>query len=225
MWLIFSFSLFSILCFSEVFPGKSFHFSTFVLSDQLSCLYPVFVATVAAHYWVHLHSAAGRMITATARGAEGAGLWVLHLQATGSRVGWSSGPLTAKHPKSPLACSLPELRELESHLHLWQETFLSCSRCSCPPDKGHSICLHRQTRQTLHRDTGPCTAWGISKSLSALQCIWVHIKFIPASTSWAGLEDALKVLLQASQMDRRWIWPRALSLSCCCTTVELSSRD
>lgn len=114
----------------------------------------------------------------------------------------------------------------KSHLHLWQETFLSCSRCSCPPDKGHRKCLHRQTGQAeasqRHR---AMHCMEISVPLSALQCFWVHIKFIPLSTSWAALEYALKVLLQASQMDRRWIWPGALSLWYCCTPMELHSKD
>lgn len=62
--------------------------------------------------------------------------------------------------------------------------------------------MRTQARQRLHR---AMHCMRISVPLSALQCVWVHIKFIPVSTSWAALEHALKVLLQASQMDRRWI--------------------
>lgn len=223
-WLFVSSSLFSILCFSEVLSGKSFYFSTFVLSDQFSCLYSVFVATVAPHYCVHPHDAAGReMITATASGAEAVGLWVLHAQGMGSRVGWRSGPQTASE-FSTLACSWPELRRLTSPI-------CTCGKrhfCLAPGVLVHLIkvteyvCTGKQARQRLHR---AMHCMRISVPLSALQCVWVHIKFIPVSTSWAALEHVLKVLLQASQMDRRWIWPGVLSLWYCCTTAELKARD
>lgn len=213
MWLFISSSLFSILCFSQAFPRKSFHFSTFALSDQLSCLYPVFVATVAPHYCAHPHGAVGRgMITATASGAEAAGLWALHPQGMGSRVGWSTGPRTAKNLSSPL--SLVVGLNSESHLHLWQKTFLSRCRSSCPPDKGHRIHLHRQTGQAEASQRHHCM--GIRMPLSALQWVWVHIKFIPVSTSWAALEHALKVLLQQV----RWIGGRYGLEPCLCDTAK-----
>lgn len=49
--------------------------------------------------------------------------------------------------------------ELKSHLHLWQETFLSHSVCG-PADEGERICLHMRARLRLPRVTAPvCTAW------------------------------------------------------------------
>lgn len=128
----------------------------------------------------------------------------------GLQVGWRSGPRTASE-FSTLACSWPELRWLTSPI-------CTCGKrhfCLAPGVLVHLIkvtgyvCTGKQARQRLHR---AMHCMRISVPLSALQCVWVHIKFIPVSTSWAALEHALKVLLQASQMDRRWIQPGVLSL-------------
>lgn len=85
----------------------------------------------------------------------GRGLWALH--GSGARV-LQQQSIARSHSHLYLAWTQVAHK---SHLHLWQETFLSQPGCSCLPDKGHRICLQGQMGQAeapqSHGDC--CTAW------------------------------------------------------------------
>lgn len=62
----------------------------------------------------------------------------------------------------------------KSHLLLWQETFLSHSRCSCPPDKGHRMCLHRQTGSGFTETQGHALHGNKCALESTSMCLGAH---------------------------------------------------